>query len=155
MEFRTKYSISKEEPIFSDSGQRYADQWVLCKDAKTDFDIEISEKKKDLQAEINSYKDMCDINKILERFTRGDISAIGDPRLLSYGDISNLPESTQELYNNVSEAYKVWDSLDPSIKAQFTDISDFYNSIGTDKFLKAITPKNEDIPIEPTTEASV
>ena len=34
--------------------------------------------KRDVVAEINSYKDECDINRILMRYVNGDVTALGD-----------------------------------------------------------------------------
>lgn len=52
----------------------------------------------DQQALINSYKDECDFNRIVERYQNGDLSALARVQGL-YTDISGYPDNSTDLLN--------------------------------------------------------
>lgn len=145
--FRTAYDRCR---IISSAGERYQPVYELDPDGDNEFDIRVSPKKHDMQAYIESFRDSCDTNKLIERFRNGDITAI-QPAPNYGGDISGMPDNIQALAKNLNLAYDYYNSLSDDVKSQFTGVQDFYSSIGSDKFVNAFKPK--EVPVTSTTEA--
>lgn len=64
----------------------------------------------DQQALIQSYADECDVNRIVQRFEAGDISALSRVQGL-YADVSGYPTDAVSLMNLGAQATYAWDSL--------------------------------------------
>ena len=66
MSFKSAYNHGAEKPLFSSSGNvmRTTMKWVLDKDGK---EILVEDKQYNIQDEINSYADECDIKSIVQR----------------------------------------------------------------------------------------
>lgn len=86
--------------------------------------------KRDIVAEINSYKDECDINRILMRYANGDVTALGDFNGGSYGDFGDAPSSLIDVYNVVDRARDIFEGLDPDIKGKYNTFDDFLRVFG-------------------------
>ena len=90
--------------------------------------------KVDLYAEIQSYKDSCDINYILERFANGDQTALSRVQGI-YGDFSQMPTTYAELSQRVIDAENLFNSLPLEVRQQFNfSPSEFFAAIGTEKY---------------------
>lgn len=151
IKFRTRYD--DDLPLIVNSpGSRLQDIYELDPDGSNEFDIRLSDKKKDIQDYIDSFKGMTDANQIIERFRHGDIMAIEPVSNLQFGDISDLPDNIQELKSRVDQANLLFDSLHPDIKAKFDSVEDFYKSVGSDRFYEAFRKPET---IAPEVSASV
>lgn len=64
----------------------------------------------DQQALINSYKDECDFNRIVERYQNGDISALARVQGL-YTDLSGYPDNSTDLMNMPIRAQEILENL--------------------------------------------
>ena len=136
IKFRTRYD--DDLPLIVNSpGSRLQDIYELDPDGINEFDIRLSDQKKDIQDYIESFKCMTDANQIIERFRHGDIMAIEPVTSMQFGDISDLPDNIQELKSRVDQANQLFDSLHPDIKSKFENVEDFYKSVGSEPFLKA------------------
>lgn len=62
------------------------------------------------QALINSYKDECDVNRIVERYQNGDLNALARVQGL-YTDISGYPDNTTDCMNLPIQASNIIDKL--------------------------------------------
>ena len=124
---------------FTPCGERFQDVYELDPDVEkpSEFFIRKAQKKYDIQSYINSFKDSCDINLIIERFRNGDIGAISSGKPVFYADITGVPDNIQELSSSVRYATNFFNSLPDSIKGNFADVNDFYNSVGTERFASA------------------
>lgn len=67
---------------------------------------------------IQSHKDSVDIHKILERFERGDVSALQKAQGM-YGDFSEFPKTYAELLNIVIEGEQTFNSLPLEVREKF------------------------------------
>lgn len=74
--------------------------------------------KEDLYASIQSHKDSCDINLILKRYARGDVSAL-QKRQGMFGDFTDAPSSYAEALNSMIVAEQYFNSLPLETRAQF------------------------------------
>ena len=91
--------------------------------------------KRDVVAEINSYKDECDINRILMRYVNGDVTALGDFGGGFYGDFADAPKSLIDVYNVVDGARNIFEGLDPDIKGKYDTFDDFLRVFGDSALL--------------------
>lgn len=66
---------------------------------------------------IQSYKDECDINLILQRYASGDLSMMRTDA--QYIDTSELPSSYHEMYNLVKAQEEKFNALPTAIKQKF------------------------------------
>lgn len=84
--------------------------------------------------EIQSHKDSVDIQNILDRYARGDISVLN--RVASvYGDFTSMPTTLGELSQRILDANTLFDNLDVDVRREFDfDPGKFFNSLGTEKF---------------------
>lgn len=111
----------------------------------------------DIQECINSYRDMVDLNYILDKCTNGHtelISRMSPEDIASmlgikkvggqYIDISDVPTSMIEAYDAIEMARKTYDKLDPEKKKNYNDFRSFLNGI------KLVNVENESIVKEET-----
>lgn len=101
-----------------------------------EYDIKYSDTVIDLQEYINSFADSVDINVIIDRFTKGDISAIPGVAVISDDgqnivDITDMPENPHELHERVIKGYEIFDNLPDDVKAMYNSPDDFFNSINS------------------------
>lgn len=146
MLFRTKYNRNKE--VFkSVTGDGYQPTYKMrvLEDGKRELE---KVGRVDIYAQIQSYKDSCDINYILQRFAKGDESALSKIQGV-YGDFTQVPTSLAELQQRVVDAEALFYNLPVDVRAEFNHSpSEFYASIGSDKFNKAVgfTPQVDPTP---------
>lgn len=74
----------------------------------------------DQYAITQSFKNECDINRIIARYQAGDISVLSRVQGL-YSDISGLPNDPTEMMQLGFLANSAWDNLDPEIKSKFNN----------------------------------
>lgn len=98
--------------------------------------------KKNVYAEIQSYKDSCDINKIVERYAAGEIDILSQVQGV-YGDFSAAPTDLAESYRISRDLEYQFDRLPIEIKDRFDN--NFYlwlKSVGSDDWLQAMDVKS-------------
>lgn len=74
--------------------------------------------KEDLYAFIQSHAESVDIHVILDRFARGDVSALSKVQG-TYGDFTTLPKTYAELLNAVIQGENYFMSLPVDVRAKF------------------------------------
>lgn len=132
MNFPNVYTKETKE-TYSNHGTEFEPEYKLKvdKDGKRTLGI-VGETN--VYAKIQSYKDSCDVNYILQRFAAGDQSALSKVQGI-YGDFTTVPTSLAELSQRVVDAENLFYSLDLSVREQFNHSpSEFFASIGTEKF---------------------
>ena len=88
----------------------------------------------DLQAEIDSFAELQDINNIIARFVNGDRSAI-NPNNGVYGDFSNVPTTYAELFSRVQHCKNVFDKMPVELREKFDNSYEkFWSDFGSDSF---------------------
>lgn len=94
---------------------------------------------------IQSFHDSTEVHKLIEKY-----SMLGDPSLFqnrsgSYGDFTNLPTTLADVYRSVAEANDFFKSLPIEIKREFNHSpSEFFASIGTEKYNSVLASLNKD-----------
>lgn len=132
MAFRTVFS--KHKRFFSNPGDSLINDYGFARDEKGEKVFKCIGKF-DLYEKIQSFKDSCDIYKIIEKFL-----VSGDPSVLIqkqgfYADITEYPTSLADMLDKYEKAKELFKSLDPDVRAKFNNDPDqFYSSFGTEKF---------------------
>lgn len=100
----------------------------------------------DLQEEIDSHVGLCDVKKIVERFT---MSGEMDKLMAngSYVDFTGMPKNLAEVHALLGKSRECFDRLKPEIKNQFESFEDFLSNFGTvtgaKSFLERFSEKHE------------
>lgn len=112
MKFRTYYGDKKVEP--SNPGSRFKPEYQLFIDEKG-----VEQLKKtgetDVQKMIDSYKEMVDLDVILERLNNGDDSVLEQVEGF-YADVSEIPVKLQDVMNLNLAGKQLFDGLPPDYK---------------------------------------
>lgn len=129
IKFRKDY-MDPSDFTYSDSGDRFEEIYEMADPNGSEFEIQKGSKKFDIQEYIDSFSDSVDINSIVERFTKGDFTAIPVPDFNGrYVDISGIPDNIHELKEMSDALREVYNSLSPDQMAKIGDFNDFLASI--------------------------
>ena len=97
----------------------------------------------DLQEEIQSYADSCDINVIVKRFLAGDESALNQ-REGFYADMTKMPKTYAEWFEKYQAAENYFNMLPVDIRNKFNhSVTEFWSDFGTDHWIEAMGMKEE------------
>lgn len=142
--------------VYSEKGKPVRFDYEMVDPNGSEFEIKRKEQPFDIQEHINSFRDSCDINLLIARFTNGDKTAIPIVDSDCFNDISELPQDIHTIHKQIVDANTLFDELPAEVKAKFDSIDDFYSSVGTDKFTKAFINDNtteiKESAVEPTIE---
>ncbi len=117
----------------------------------------------DLYAEIQSYRDTCDLESILKTF---DLSSIGGLTFDELGDLDdfiNAPQSPADLLNVINRGQVLFDELPVDVRSHFGhSLYNFVDSFGSADFLQKLstaygidTSENNSITSEPVVSEPV
>ena len=116
------YNDSQDFPTCC--GSRYREDFVGKLDKDTGEISLVSVGKTDLFEYIQSFKDECDINTLIQRAEAGDLSAFSSA---VFGDFTQMPETYADALNVVIEAEREFNNLPAEIKEKFQN--DFHQYI--------------------------
>lgn len=102
--------------------------------------------KENLYDYIQSHKDSCDINVIMKRFARGDVTAL-QQRQSFFGDFLNAPSSYAEALNSMIVAENYFESLPLDERSKYDH--NFH------KFLLSLDNVSPSVPVPSGAGASV
>lgn len=77
--------------------------------------------QRELDLEIQSYRDSCDLNIIIKRFTAGDVGAIPDPSKAVFADLIDMPQTRQEILQSVIDAQHAFELLAGDQRAKYNN----------------------------------
>lgn len=150
MAFRTIYERIR---ITSDPGSKIANDFGIRKDERGADELVITGKYS-LYDEIQSYKDSCDLKKILERFRlTGDMSLL-EQRKGFYGDVADFPKTYAEFLNIAVKAKEEFAKLPADIRDKFNNnVDEFISAIGSKEFNEIYNPiSSDDLVLEKESE---
>lgn len=131
IKFRTQYSNDSKEFI-SDNGSPYLDQYEYDVDKKGIQQLVMTDKKKDVHAEIQADYASTDINLLMKRFALGDASAI-NVKDGFYVDVTKMPTNLAELFDKNIECVQFFNSLPAELKAMFDNsYTQFFSELNDD-----------------------
>ena len=107
----------RKDTIVSNSGSPYRNVFKLksMEDGSKDL---VVVGQYNFQEEIQSHADSVDIQNILDRYARGDISVLN--RVASvYGDFTSMPSTLGELSQRILDANDLFNNLDIDVRREF------------------------------------
>lgn len=128
--FRTKYDYSKHICPVSSTGDGTEVIYKLTIDA---FGVEhvVPDSLHDMYSQIQSFKEACNIETIINRHLAGDDSALY-ARQGEYFDATNMPSTYAELFQRVNDCKDMFDKLPLETKEKFNmSPYEFWSSIDT------------------------
>ncbi|AVA31641.1 VP3 [Gokushovirus MK-2017] len=105
------------ERVFSNVGSPDKTLYQAKVDSNGTLDL-VENGTESLYDYIQSFKDSCDINLIIQRYASGDVDVLSK-RQGAYIDSVGLPTSYAEMLDTVIAGREVFDSLPVEIKARF------------------------------------
>lgn len=129
--FRTVYDRIE---CFSNPGNPIQPEYDVAKDEDGQNILKVVGEYS-LYDKIQSYKDSCDLQLILEKFKlTGDPSVINQKQTF-YADVTEYPQNYAEMLNLSKKAEEFFYNLPSDDRDKFNNDPDvFFSSIGTDKF---------------------
>lgn len=144
MEFCTKYRESKR--FHCNSGEGVSIEYLY--EIKDGIKKLVPVGKKDLQAEIDSYAESCDINVIVARFMAGDESALNQVQGF-YADMKAMPKTYAEWFERYQECENMFNKLPVDVREKFNhSVTEFWSDFGSEHWLDALTIPNAAAPVE-------
>lgn len=149
LKFPTMYSREKSGRTYSAVGS--PDKVLYSAKYRDDGTIELSEKgKESLYDFIQSFRDSCDINLLVARFSNGDIDALSQVQG-AYGDFTRFPKTYAELLNCVNDGRLMFSELPLEIRAKFNqDFAQFMAAMDKPDFWELLKPA----PVEEESEVT-
>lgn len=140
--FRTQFDRLR---VRSESGKRFKVNYTPTFSGNGSLELK-EDGMIDTYAIIQSHRDSADINTIIARFTRGDVSALS-ARQGQYGDFTDFPKTYAEAQQKMIDATNLFMSLPVEERAQYNhNPAEFIADIGSEKWMKVLgieIPKNE------------
>lgn len=134
MTFRTQF---ERKPVKSVSGDRFV---ITYKPQYTEtgaLDL-VESGKIDVYEQIQSYRESCDLQVILQRFQNGDVSALNQ-RLPYFADVSEMPTSLSGFLQLYKDAENEFANFPAELRAKFNNSpTEFFASLDSDRFDKAV-----------------
>lgn len=127
---RVKREYSEEIPVFSLVIEN--DKPKLKEVGKTNY-----------QEQIEKSCSFHTVKQLIERFKRGDVSALNSKSGF-FGDITSMPDSMLAARKIIDSTFSAYNSMDKDVKAKFGDYQGFLKSFGDGSYIKIL----EDIRIE-------
>ena len=87
----------------------------------------------DIVAKIQACKDDCDVYKILDRFTGGDVAALHRTAHAVYADLSEMPRNIHEAVRRVDNAMDSFMTLPVEIRQAFNNDPEEFVAAAKDK----------------------
>lgn len=92
-------------------------------------------KLRNRQVELNSYKDSCDVNKIIQRYENGDQTALLRDNTGAYCDLSVLPKDIHAAKKLSRDVESLYNSMGDDVKLKFGTLEEFISAFSSkDKF---------------------
>lgn len=149
--FRTQFDRVR---VFANVGNRFKDTYHAVVQDNGSVDLE-KDGVEDVYAFIQSHKDSVDINLLLQRYARGDVSSLNKVAG-AYGDFTNFPKTYAEALQAVISAEAMFNDLPLETRAKFGhDVNRFISGIGTDDWNVALGLSPVDKPVEIPVDKSV
>lgn len=133
---------NKTKKYYSPTGDGYLDTYELKFDKETGIEILVKMGKRNIDDEIQAFKESSEITNIIERFINGEIDLLHQVDGI-YADVTNAPTSYAEYFNKVKEAEKIFDQLPDEVKDKFDNSAEkFFLEFGTDSFNEKVNNDN-------------
>lgn len=132
-------AMERHSKFISPSGDGFVDVYQLEKDSKGGKEELRKTGRKNLDEEIQAYRESTDITNIINRFVNGETDVLHQVDG-AYVDATDAPKSYAEYFARVKEAEKIFNQLPSDIKDRFdNDPEKFFLEFGTDSFVNKVS----------------
>lgn len=139
--FRKAYDSDSQVSRSTCEGSRYYIESRVIFDPDGNMHLEAG-KQRDRVAEIQSYKDSCDVNVLIKRYQNGDAAALMRDNTGVFCDISSMPRNVHEAVKLSRDVESVYNSMGDDIKSFYPTVNDFsaafVSSSGLNQFIKNV-----------------
>lgn len=140
--FKSKYDGVRRR-YFSNAGSPYRKEYGPQLD-KYGNKVIVEKGKIDFQAYINSWRDDCDLNILMARFTAGDKESLIQ-RVGMFADVSKLPTNFNDMMNLTMQAEDIFNSLPVSAKEAFgNNVNNFLSNAGSSEWVELLSQSPDD-----------
>lgn len=95
----------------------------------------------DIQAQIQSEAELCDMSVLISRYLNGDPTALIQRTDGMYGDFTNCPKSYVDMLQNVIDAEAAWEKLPLDVRKSFDNNFNLWlSSAGDTGWVEKMTP---------------
>lgn len=126
-----------DHSIFTDSGSPI--HMIYTPVVNEDGNVDLVESgKENTDDYIQSFKDSCDMEVIIQRFLAGDSSAL-NKKAAMFGDFTSMPKTYAEVLQLQIDAKKAFDELPVETKEKFdNDINKFLANAGESEWYEKL-----------------
>lgn len=122
--------------VYSCSGDPFVDEVAVVFDVDGNTRLEIRGKS-NLYAKIQSYKDSCDVNLIMDRFAAGDQTALMRDFSGSYCDITMMPKNAHDAMRLARDVDSIYNGLGDDMKKVYSSRAAFLEAFGSSESFDA------------------
>lgn len=124
--------VEVEELVYDSFGvvQRDAEKNVLTVKVKRDRLVKVGET--DVYAKIQEAKDDCDVYKIIDRFTAGDVTALHRKAHGIYADLTVMPDNIHEAASRADKAMSDFMTLPVEVREAFDNDPEKFVNLATE-----------------------
>lgn len=133
--FRSKYPLDVRQN-FSEPGSklRYSEGWTI----EDGSYVWTSKGVKDIDQEINSHRESCDLKLILERFKQLDESQLNAMNAM-YVDTIDLPKNYKDMYTASHKMKEIFEAMPLEIRSHYNhDLGAFTTAYGSTEMLEFV-----------------
>lgn len=112
--------------IYSDPGSEYEPEYAPIYDERGNWHLE-EVGKRNVQAEIDSHKDSCDLHVLLQLYREGDTEILNQ-RAAEYFDATQMPKTYAEFLQYRIDAEARWNELSAETRDKFENNLDVFLS---------------------------
>lgn len=143
--FDVKTKFSEHKRYHCNPGSRYENTYQEEIDKKSGKKILVKVGETCVYDMIQADLEQSKIENIIHKLAMGDLSVLKEAQL-TYVDASDFPKNLMEAQNIVVKAKAEFDKFPAEVKKEFNNSAEQYVSeMGTDEFLKKMSPFNDDI----------
>lgn len=114
-----KTQFDPHERVLAKTGSPVKPIFKPVIDEKTGhYELEMSREVKPIYQEIQSFRDSCDIKKLVARYTAGEVDALNQVQGF-YGDLTNVPTNVFEFFALEERISDNFNKLPTDIKERF------------------------------------
>lgn len=141
--FRNPFDDDPKTFRATNSGNRYYTEARVIFDPDGNMHLE-SGKERDRIAEIQSYKDSCDVNLLIKRYQNGDQTALLRDNTGVFCDLSSMPTNNHEAVKLSRNVESLYDSLGDDFKVLYPSLGDFLGAFSDQtKFDRFVNDANQ------------
>lgn len=98
---------------------------------------------RNVQEEIDSYEESCDLNSIIARYMSGDTEALSR-NIMNFGDFTKFPKTYAEMLQLQIDSNNLFNSLPDEVRQKFdNDCNKFFAQSGTEEWFNILNPIKE------------